>query len=104
MTTSVSVAPDDYQMVAASASAFTLGSSGATGDYISHLVIIPETTSPGVVTLVDGSSANIIFTGGASSVSSLVPFMIVIGAKSRNGPWKITNGTNVHVVAVGRFS
>jgi hypothetical protein len=38
-----------YETVAASQTAQVLGGSGATGDYISHLLVIPATTSPGNV-------------------------------------------------------
>lgn len=84
MTEMVSVAPYQYFPAPASASALVLGANGATGDYLSHILIVPETTSPGAVTVVDGSSANIVFTGGASSVTSLAPFIAVLGAASRN--------------------
>lgn len=98
-----------YQAVAASATATVLQSStGVTGDYLSHCTIYPATTSPGVVTVFDGSNtaANsaILFPGGASSVSNLVPFTIAVGAFSRNGSWQATTGTNVSIVCEGSFS
>ena len=34
---------------------------------------------------------------------SLIPFTIPIGANSQDGPWSITTGANVSVVAFGRF-
>lgn len=95
-------------VIASTSSAQSLGATGATGDYLSHLVIVPETTSPGSVILYDGSSSPdvgfTIFVGGASSVSNLVPFTVAVGAKSASGAWKITTGASVHVRAVGNFT
>jgi hypothetical protein len=80
------------------------GSSGTTGDYLSHCVIVPATTSPGAVTIYDNSTAIYSFAGGASSVSNLVPFPIPVGAKSTSGGWKVTTGTNVSVACTGKFT
>lgn len=94
-----------YVTVAASATATVLQSStGATGDYVSGVLVIPATTSPGNVLLLDNATSITIFTGGATSVSNLVPFFIPLGAISRSGAWKLTTGTNVSCVAVGKFS
>lgn len=94
-----------YITVAASQTAQVLqSSSGATGDYISGVLVIPATTSPGNVLLLDNATSITIFAGGATSVSNLVPFFVPLGAVSRSGAWKITTGTNVSVVAVGKFS
>lgn len=98
-----------YQAVAASATATVLQSStGATGDYLSHCVIYPQSTSPGVVTVFDGSNSAgnsaILFAGGATSVSNLAPIPVPVGAISRNGAWEVTTGTNVSVVCYGSFS
>lgn len=98
-----------YQAVAASQTATVLQSStGAVGDYLSHCVIYPTSTSPGVVTVFDNANAaatNVIaFPGGASSVSNLVPIAIPVGAVSTAGAWKVTTGANVSVVCFGKFS
>lgn len=99
-----------YQAVAASqtATALTGGSGGAAGDYLSHCTIYPTSVSPGVVTVFDSTNtaANsaILFPGGTSSVSSLVPFPIPVGALSVNGAWKVTTGANVSVVCEGKFT
>jgi hypothetical protein len=94
----------EYETVAASQTAQVLGPTGGYGDYLSHIIVTPATTSPGAVTILDGATSYTIFAGGASSVSNLVPFMIPIGAKSVSGAWKITTGTNVSVFAVGNFT
>ena len=36
----------EYETVAASATAQVLGATGAAGDYISHIIVVPTTTSP----------------------------------------------------------
>lgn len=94
-----------YETVAASQTAQVLQSStGTTGDYISGVLVIPATTSPGNVLLLDNATSMTIFTGGASSVTNLVPFFIPLGAVSRSGAWKLTTGANVSCIAIGKFS
>lgn len=94
-----------YVTVAASQTATVLQSStGTTGDYVSGILVIPATTSPGSIALLDNATSITIFTGGASSVTNLVPFFIPLSAVSRSGAWKLTTGTNVSCVAVGKFS
>lgn len=94
----------DYETVAASATAQTLGGDGAKGDFISHVVIKPATTSPGAVTLIDGSTSITLFPGGASSVPSLAPFSVPLMMLAKTGKWQITTGTDVSVIAVGNFT
>ena len=94
-----------YETVAASQTDQALGTTGEAGDYLSHLIIVPASTSPGAVSIKDGAgSAITIFAGGASSVSSLVPFTVPIGMKSQAGAWKVTTGSAVSVIAVGDFT
>jgi hypothetical protein len=100
----VAVDGPDYETVAASQTAQVLGDSGAAGDYISRVLVIPATTSPGNVILLDGAISITIFTGGAGSVSSLVPFFIPLGMASVSGAWKLTTGANVSCIAIGKFS
>ena len=97
-------ASDLYETVAASQTAQVLGVTGAVGDYISHITVIPATTTPGVVTLLDGATSIAVFVGGASSVSNLVPFTIMLGARSVSGAWKLTTGANVSCIAFGNFT
>lgn len=95
----------NYETVAASATDQALGATGATGDYLAGLLIVPATTSPGAVSIKDGAgSAITIFTGGASSVSNLVPFLVPLGMKSTGGAWKVTTGTNVSAIGIGKFT
>ena len=95
----------EYETVAASQTDQVLGATGATGDYLAGLVVVPATTSPGAISIKDGGgSAITVFTGGASSVSNLVPFTIPLGVKSLAGAWKVTTGANVSVFAIGEFT
>lgn len=94
----------EYETVAASQTAQALGATGATGDYISGLLVIPATTSPGNVILLDNATSITVFTGGATSVSNLVPFFIPLGMISVSGAWKVTTGANVSVIGIGNFT
>lgn len=97
---------NEYEDVAASQTDQVIGSGGSqAGQLLSHLIVSPATTSPGSVTLTDGSLVGmVIFVGGATSVSNLVPFTIFLGCESRSGPWKVSTGANVAVRAVGDFN
>lgn len=94
----------EYETVAASQTAQTLGATGAAGDYISGILVIPASTSPGNVLLLDNATSITVFAGGASSVSNLVPFFIPLGAISVSGAWKITTGASVSCIAIGNFT
>lgn len=93
-----------YETVAASQTAQALGATGATGDYIAGVLVVPATTSPGVVTLLDNATSISVFAGGASSVSNLVPFYIPLGMVSVSGAWKLTTGANVSCIGIGKFT
>lgn len=95
-----------YETVAAGQTDQVLGTSSATtGDYLAGVLIVPGTTSPGNVLIQDGAgSAVTIFTGGADSVSNLVPFFVPLGIRSTAGAWSLTTGSNVTAIAVGNFT
>lgn len=98
-------ANSEYETVAASQTNQVLGSTGAAGDTLSGLLVVPATTSPGVITITDGAGAAItVFAGGATSVSNLAPFPIPLGIKSTSGTWKVTTGTNISLIAIGNFT
>lgn len=100
----VTTAGLEYETVAASQTAQVLGATGATGDFISHILVIPATTSPGNVLLLDNATSITVFAGGASSVSNLIPFIIPLQMISVSGAWKITTGSNVSCIGVGDFT
>jgi hypothetical protein len=95
-----------YVAVAASQTdAVIQASAGAAGDYLDHMVVIPATTAPGVVTIKDNATALISYPGGGTTaLLTLTPFTIYVGAVSSSGAWKVTTGANVSILAVGRFS
>ena len=84
--------------------------SGATGDFLSTVTIVPETLNPGSISIKDGSgTAIVIFAGGTASVLSLVPFTVNLGYTAVNATapgWQIVTGSggNVHGVCGGNFT
>lgn len=94
----------DYETVAASQSDQVMGATGAAGDYLAGLLIVPATTAAASVSIKDGGgSAITIFTGGGT-LSDLKPFFVPIGATSAAGAWKVTTGANVSAIAFGKFT
>jgi hypothetical protein len=100
----------DYVTVAASQTDQVTGSAGgttgATGDYLAGVLIIPGTTAAGAVSVKDGagSAISVFAGGGTTALSALIPFFVPLGIKSRAGAWKITTGANVTAIAVGNFT
>lgn len=95
----------EYETVAASQTNQSLGATGATGDYLAGVLVIPATTAAGQVQIKDGSNSAItIFTGGTGSVTSLVPFMVPLGLVSTSGAWQVTTGANVSAIGIGNFT
>lgn len=93
------------ETVAASQTDQVMGATGAAGDYLGTILVTPETTSPGEVSIKDGAGTKyVLFVGGGGSVSNLVPFTIFVGEFSQAGAWKVTTGANVHVRCAGRFT
>lgn len=94
----------NYEACPASATT-VLGSTGAIGDFLNSLLIVPGTTSPGAVQIQDGADTAItVFAGGASSVSNKVSFNVYAGGSSRTGAWSVICGANVSVLANGSFT
>ncbi len=95
-----------YETIAAGQTDQVLGPNGHKGNILSRLIVIPATTSPGVVQIQDGDATAItVFAGGGTSVADLKPFVIDIDAISVvAGGWSVTTGANVSVIAVGKFS
>lgn len=98
------ISSGEYETVAESQTAQVIGATGAIGDYISGILVVPATTSPGNVLLLDDATSITVFTGGASSVSNLVPFFIPLGLKSVSGAWSVTTGGDVSCVVSGNFT
>jgi hypothetical protein len=94
---------EHYETVAASQSDQALGAAGAAGDYLDTLTITVGTAATAAVSIKDGGGAAIPVMpnspGGGVGV-----YTVKIGAKSRNGAWKVTTGAGSTVVATGNFT
>lgn len=102
----VNMLAGEYELVPASTTS-VMGSTaaGLAGDWLAGLLIIPATTSPGPVQIKDGANAAItVFTGGATSVADLKPFIIHLNMKSTNGGWSVITGANVSAIGTGNFN
>jgi hypothetical protein len=96
---------NQYETVAASATDQALGATGGTGDYLSHLIIIPATAAAGAVSIKDGSTSISVFAGGGTTaLPTLAPIVVFLGMKSTSGAWKVTTGANVSAIGVGDFT
>lgn len=91
-----------YETVAASQTAQVLGGNGNRGDYLESIVIVPTTTAAGTVTIIDGSTSIVVYNTG--TLADLSTIVIPLNIFSVTGPWKVTTGANVAVIAVGRFT
>lgn len=96
--------PGFYETIDASQTAQVLGGNGGKGDYIDSMIIIPATTSPGAVALLDDATSINILPGGATSVTELKPIHVPLQMYSKNGAWKVTTGANVSAIAIGLFT
>lgn len=105
-TTPVAIADSyagEYETVAASQTAQVLGATGALGDKIKRLIIVPATVAPGQVLLLDNATSMTIYVGGTVS-AALEPIIVTLDMISVSGAWKVTTGANVSVIAVGNFT
>jgi hypothetical protein len=95
-----------YETVAAGQTNQVLGATGAAGDLLAGLLIVPATTAPGPVSIREGSGPSImVFVGGdLYPISSTIPFFIPLGILSLTGAWKVTTSADVSVIAVGSFT
>ncbi|MCW5737800.1 MAG: hypothetical protein KIS73_27010 [Enhydrobacter sp.] len=103
-----SISSVHYETVAASQSDQIMGATGAVGDYLAGVLIIPTTLSPGAVSIKDGNGSGItIFAGGVGSITTLHPFFVPIGARcvaATTPGWKITTGANMSAIGLGSFT
>lgn len=96
----VRVGGSDYEVVAPSQTNQVLGGAGSVGDFLARIVCCVETTATSAVTLTDGTTNLVVSTGN----KSLGAHSVELGIRSRNGPWKISTGAGVTVIAIGQFS
>lgn len=102
-TTPVSIknfAAGNYKVIPASSTALALSATGATGDWFYGALVVPATTAPGLVTLIDNATSIPLWVGGTVG-ADLKPFFIELPVQSISGAWKMTTGANLSVIAVG---
>jgi hypothetical protein len=99
------IAPSPYVFCGASATT-TLGATGALGDILRRVVVIPTATAAvGTVSIKDGSgTAIVIYNGG--TLADQKPTEIELQTLSRTGvgQWSIICGANVTALVTGKFS
>ena len=89
-----------YETVAASQAAQVLGGSGAVGDYLHRIVVTVTATGTSTLSVLDNSTT--VLTMAANTPVGV--YSLEINAASASGPWKITTGAGVTVLAVGFFT
>ena len=92
-----------YEHVPASATARVLGGTGAVGDYIHRLACTVSTAATGSVSILDGTGFTHVLLPALPG-GGIGQYDIELNVVSRNGPWKITTGAGVEVLAIGIFS
>ncbi len=93
------------EVIPASTALQHLGATGAVGDFISHIIVVPTSNAAGAVTLIDGGISIVVFAGGTDSITSLIPFSVPLGMKATSaGGWDMSTGAGLSVIAVGRFT
>ena len=95
---------DDNEYVAVAASQTTTAI-GVQGSYLKSVTIVPLSTAGGAVTVLDGSTA-ILTVPAAACLGQSAPYTVHLGIKATNATtgFKITTGSSVSVIAVGRFT
>ena len=89
-----------YETVAASQTAQVLGGAGAVGDYLHRIVVTVTATGTSTLSVLDNSTT--VLTMAANTPVGV--YSLEINAASASGPWKITTGAGVTVLAVGFFT
>lgn len=105
-TTIQDISSGEYETVAASQTDQALGATGATGDWLEGLLIVPATAAAGAVSIKDGagSSVTVFVGGGTTALPTLAPIYVPLGMKSTGGAWKVTTGANVSAIGIGNFT
>lgn len=96
----------DYETVAAGQTDQPMGATGATGDYLEGVLIVPALVACGAVSIKDGagSAITIFVGGGTTALADAKPFFVPVKALSTGGAWKITTGASVSAIGVGAFT
>lgn len=95
--------PVQYETVAVSQTDQVMGPTGATGDYLSHLVCVVATAATSAVSIKDGGGSAISVLP-ANVGGGVGTYTVALGLTSTAGAWKVTTGAGVTVIAVGNFT
>lgn len=87
-------------------SATTALGTGAIGDTLQMLTIIPTVAAAGVVQIKDGanSAITVFVGGGTTALNNLLPVTIFLEAPSVAGGWSVICGAGVTAIASGEFT
>lgn len=98
------ISPAGYQTVAASQTDAALGATGGlVGDWMDELIIVVATAATAAVSVKDGAGSAIsVFPN--SPGGGIGTYLVSGLGASKAGPWKVTTGAGVSVIARGRFS
>lgn len=79
---------------------------GAVGDVLNGLLIVPGAAAAGVVGIKDGggSTISIFAGGGTTALVDLKPFFVPLNAISAAGAWSVVLGANITAIAIGQFT
>ena len=89
-----------YETVAASQTAQVLGTNGAVGDYLHRIIAVVTTAATSTVSILDDTTSISLLP--ATTVAGT--YSLELNLRSKEGPWKVTTGAGVSVIAVGIFS
>ena len=85
---------------AASQTAQVLGGTGAAGDYLHRIVVNVATAATSTVSVIDGSTTVL----AVPANTPIGSYSLELNLAAATGPWKVTTGAGVTVLAVGLFS
>lgn len=91
-----------YETVAASQSAQVLGLGGAAGDFLDTLIVVVSTAATAQVDVTDGATLFNVFPNNPGG--GVGTYVLPVKLRSQKGPWKVTTGAGVAVVASGIFT
>lgn len=94
--------PSSYETVAASQTAQILGGVGAAGDFLDTLTIVVATAATAAVSILDGTTSISVFPN--SPGGGIGTYCLPVRLRSMTGPWKVTTGAGVSVIATGSFT
>jgi len=97
----VEIGGTDYETVAVSQTDQVLGTAGAAGDLLARLVLNVIAVATAGVTITDGTTAIVVQTAASAVLGAQT---VELGLRAKTGPWKVTTGAGVTVIAVGQFS